>query len=825
MQTVPTIYMDRVNVGGSESGQQSGYLAKGASGTDNTWSIDGVPVTDMGATGSSAFYYDFDSFQEMAITTGGADAQTPGVGLNMVLRKGQNTPHGDARMYFENEKLQGNNFSPDLAKALGATRAECVNSGYTSQCGNRTDKYFDRGFDLGGPVLKDKLWAWGTIAQTNITLLTLNGAPDATIFKNYAFKADGEATNEIRGNFTFYENNKVKNGRSAGPTRPPETTWDQTGPTKYYKGEGNFVIGSRVFASAKVAYVDGGFQLAPEGGLTKDYYIDDSGVTHNTFYQYQSTRPQHYVGGDASYFIGKHEVKFGADWRSTPVDTQQIWPASHLIATWDTYPKMFVQVARDYRALTEAKYFGAFVSDTISLDRLTVNAGIRFGHHTSSLGAATVPGVPGIAILPALSAPAVANVFNFKAALPRVGVTYAVDEARKTVVRASYAMFASQLPGSEAAFVSPIQYSYAYYNAVDKQTSGAPCVAFGANGCDGIAQVGELLFNQGLQGYSGFDPTNPSRLSTVNKVDPNVKPPLTHEVLFGIDRELMPNFGVSATFTYRRKVDVLWDPLTGVTEANYTQTGSLTGNIAEVGAFNVPLYALNANAVPLGGGQTETNRPGYHQRYLGLELSATKRLANRWQARLGFSTNKWQEFFDDPSVSIVDPTRGPAAQLPARPFAGPLVNGGLVVVKSGGSGKSNIFLVSPTYQFVANGSYMGPWGLNFGINLVTRQGYAEPFFRSNVSTGDPLGRKQVLLTTNVDDFRLDPVTSLDGRIEKRFSFGKTYVNLDLDVFNLFNSGTILGKQYDARLTGATGYDQVLEIMNPRIARLGLKFTF
>src|SRR3954463_13967089 len=108
-QTVPTVYMDRVNVGGAESCQQSNYNAKGANEKDNTWSIDGVPVTDMGATGSSAFYYDFDSFQEMAITTGGADAQnaTGGVGLNMVLKKGLNKPSGDARIYFENESLQG----------------------------------------------------------------------------------------------------------------------------------------------------------------------------------------------------------------------------------------------------------------------------------------------------------------------------------------------------------------------------------------------------------------------------------------------------------------------------------------------------------------------------------------------------------------------------------------------------------------------------------------------------------------------------------------------------------------------------------------------
>ena len=45
------------------------------------------------------------------------------------------------------------------------------------------------------------------------------------------------------------------------------------------------------------------------------------------------------------------------------------------------------------------------------------------------------------------------------------------------------------------------------------------------------------------------------------------------------------------------------------------------------------------------------------------------------------------------------------------------------------------------------------------------------------------------------------------------------------MFNVLNAGTVLGKQYDARLTGATGFGQTLEIMNPRIARLGARFTF
>jgi hypothetical protein len=804
MQTVPTVYVDRVNVGGAESGQQSNYNAKGAQATDNTWSIDGVPVTDMGATGASAFYYDFDSFQEMAITTGGADAQNPtgGVQLNMVLRKGSNTPHFNTRFYFENQKLQAVNISPALAEALGDTTGK----------GNRTDRYEDYGFDLGGPVFRDRLFIWGTMARTTINLLALTGDLDQTSFKNRAVKVDGQANKSVRGNFTYYENNKIKNGRSVGALRPPETAWNQTGPTKYYKGEGNFDIGSRFFASAKVAHVSGDFVLAPVGGLGQDYYIDDGGVAHNSFYQFQTVRPQRYVGGDVNYFAGRHEIKFGAAWRSTPVTSEQIWPASHLVATWDEYPNMLVQVARDYKAATEAKYLNGFVTDTISFDRFTFIGGVRFDRQESSLGQAAVPAVPNIPLLPALNAPAVKGVYKWNSVTPRVGLTYALDGDRKGIVRASYGMFASQLPGSEAAFVSPIQYSYAYYNAVDQNA-------------DGVAQLTEILFNQGLQGYSGFDPTNPARLSTVNSIDPNIKTPITHELILGIDREIVPNFAFTTTFTYRRMKDLLWDPLTGVRSSDYSQTGALTGTLPELGTFNVPFYALRAGAVPPGGGQTETNRKGYHQRYWGLELTAFKRLSHRWMGRFGFSTNDWREYFDDPSLSIVDPTRAPSPDLPARPFAGPNIDGGLVVRRSDGSGKSNIYLVSPKFQIVANGMYQGRWGVNLAANLVARQGYTQPFFMSQVTTGDPLGRKDVLLVSNIDDFRLPAVTSLDARIEKKFTFGRAAVALDFDVFNLLNAGTILEKQYDARLTGATGFGNVLEIMNPRIARLGARFVF
>jgi hypothetical protein len=103
LQSVPTVMVDRVNVGGSESGQQSNYYAKGAPGTANTWNLDGVPITDEASQGSSPTYYDFDAFQEISITTGGADVQstTPGVQLNFVMKSGSNIFHGDGRFFYE----------------------------------------------------------------------------------------------------------------------------------------------------------------------------------------------------------------------------------------------------------------------------------------------------------------------------------------------------------------------------------------------------------------------------------------------------------------------------------------------------------------------------------------------------------------------------------------------------------------------------------------------------------------------------------------------------------------------------------------------------
>ena len=54
----------------------------------------------------------------------------------------------------------------------------------------------------------------------------------------------------------------------------------------------------------------------------------------------------------------------------------------------------------------------------------------------------------------------------------------------------------------------------------------------------------------------------------------------------------------------------------------------------------MPYYHVNESALPADFGQLYETRTDYYQRYLGFEISATKRMADRWMMRLGFSTNE-----------------------------------------------------------------------------------------------------------------------------------------------------------------------------------------
>ncbi|HYT69578.1 MAG TPA: TonB-dependent receptor [Vicinamibacterales bacterium] len=793
LQTVPGVIVDRVNVGGSESGQQSNYIAKGATTGDNTWYMDGIPITDMSALGSSPSYYDFDMFQEMQVTTGGTDARqaTPGVQMNFVLKSGTNTPHGSARTYYENKRLQGNNLPSDLVEALGGTSGK----------GNRLNKYADYGGELGGPVVRDRLWGWASFGRTDVNTQTLAGVADKTKLTDVAAKLQAAFSKKLRGNFTFFSGNKEKDGRGAGPFNPPETTWIQNGPSKMYKGEIDYVASSSLFLTARGAHVNGPFTLTPKGGLDNgQVFLDSDGVFHNSNLYSSNDRPQIVFNGDGNWFRGRHEVRFGTSVRNYTDDTILRYAGDFLDVEIDPNGTTIAIPIRPYHQVNRALYTSAYVGDTLTMDRLTLNGSVRFDRATSSVDAITVSAHPVVPdILPGVSAPEIKNAVVWNTLSPRAGATYALGGDRKTLARVSYSAFASQLAAPVAGNISSAGFAYAYYLAVDSNHNFN-------------IEPGELrrfLFAKNIL------PDNPTK--AVNQIDPGYSAPRTHEVTFGVDRELFTNFGVSAAYTWRRYVNQLWNvaPPIGATSADYVEDGRLTGTLPDGSTYDVPYYALSESAAPEGAGTLTANRDGYHRSFNGVEFAATKRLSNRWMGRFGYSWNRSREYFDDPSKSIVDPT--PLTSDPLR-------NGGLVTVPTAGSGKSQIYLTLPSYQFTANGFYQGPWGVNVGGNLIVRQGYTQMFFSNDVSTNDPVySTKDILVIPDkVGKYRLPAVKSLDARVEKLFTFQRTEVAFDVDVFNVLNSGTVLGRIYDV---SSTKFNQVAEIMNPRIARFGLRIQF
>src|SRR5215471_18153960 len=178
LQSVPGVAIDRVNVAGSESGQQSVFVSHGSSATSGTFAVDGVNFTDMSALGASAGYYDFDSFQEMQVITGGSDAAIQGSGahLNMVTKRGTNEVHGSARLYETDHHFQSSNL-PENASASGIA------------AGNHIDSITDTGAELGGPVVKDTLWLWGSYGRGQINLrVPPTGLLDRTTLEDFNAK-------------------------------------------------------------------------------------------------------------------------------------------------------------------------------------------------------------------------------------------------------------------------------------------------------------------------------------------------------------------------------------------------------------------------------------------------------------------------------------------------------------------------------------------------------------------------------------------------------------------------------------------------------------
>jgi hypothetical protein len=851
LQQAPSVQVDRMNVGGSQSGQQSVYLGKGAASRDNTWNIDGVNITDNGATGSSPAYYDFDSFEEMQVTTGGSDPRimTPGVQLNMVTKRGTNDFRGSGRYFYTPGSYQASATVPQEATSyLQQTNA----IGYVR----------DYGIELGGPVWKDRVWFWGArgdqlISNQSAQGVGANPAFDNIILRNKNAKLNAQIvpSNSIVGVFTFSD--KVRNARSIGALRPFETSWKQSGPTKIYKVEDTQIVGSSLYLTGMASKVTGGFGLIPNGGIGSSVtpaFRDLGNVWHNTYLFYSTDRPQKQYRLDGSKFadIGtmNHEFKFGFGYRDTPVSSTSGWPGS--TEGWVRYRTpgfcsgngvtapasnpnaqcMQARLFRDSNKSYSGKYNDFYVGDTILMGNLTLQAGLRYDQQKSRNTPSSsdpnpllatplttpVNGAYPTAYLPGLNFGGDTRDLKWNSVTPRIGLTYSLGQDKKTLLRAGYNRYVSQM-GAIASLGSPFSY-YSYFTFA----------GFDLN-ADKIAQRNELFTVTG-SGY--VDPSAPGALVSVTRLDYNMKPPHSDEIILGGEREILNDFTVGVNYTYRKYNDLLmqrYEKTQGAgnwyTSADFVKGGTAGGAVVDPHTgktetfATVPYYVLRSGlATPTYG--VITNRPDYSQTFNGLELTATKRLSNKWMMRANVSYNDWKE------KSGANAFQDPTPRLGAGIAAGCIGNcNGAVFEQSRGSGDFGNAFLNSKWSFNVTGLYQLPWDVSLGASLAARQGYLR-LVREEVQTdASGLGTEEVILG-QAGDLRFPNVYELDLRIAKEFRFMSRYgLTLAADLFNVPNQRTVLQRQTLVLAEGDVTSDanNIHELQSPRVWRFSARVNF
>lgn len=823
LDQTPGVEVDRINVGGNQSGQQSIFTSKGGSFTQNGWSYDGVDITDPAASGATPTYYDFDSFEEIQVTTGGQDPaiSTGGVVINFVTKHGGNSWSGSTSGYFNNDSLQSNNVDKEL---LSQHLIE----------GNKADANWELGGDMGGPVVKDRSWAWGAYRYQHISnftskILVHDSGPnlDGTIsggarqfiqLTDINAKLNFSYNTKNEGSFQYLYGNKDFDHRFVYPPNQQsiESTFQQHGPSNMFKGEHTWIPNPAWFLDAKYGYVQNKFNLDPFSGigldaqpilrLNNDFFLENG----NAFFH--TERPQHNATIDANYFrqnwAGDHEFKFGFAYKHASVNSTSQYGGDLIlydyagnrgdVSAGAGVAKIRYELNNQYNI----DNLGIYGGDTWRMNRLTLNLGFHFDHNTSKSNPSDAP-ANGIApdLLPALhwaGSDAIPGLNNLS---PRVGATYDITGDGKTILRGNYARFYDQLGPAPASFINPLGgYTgvYTYYTDLNH---------------DGTVTRDEIDTSF-VAPFRGMTPGNgdatASGFSDHRFIDSNLKAPSTDEFIAGFERQLMTDVSVGATYTHR-KYDNQWDTfIPGITSADFVCTPLTVSNPVTGETFTNPTYCDITADVAARDQYELLVAHGQTRSYDGVEFVLNKRMSDRWLARLSGTIQDQKIHYSDGSFQ--DPTN----------IA--FTNDTWWAEQSTGSGSGGVFTGS-RWSFKASGAYQFPHDITAGAYLKVIDGNAVPLIRrktqlySATQSGLPLS----VLMAPFDTVRLETIKYMDLRIEKAFTLG-THGKLDLglDVFNLFNTNAPLRLE---RRVNTFQFREPQEIVAPRILRLGVRYAF
>jgi len=804
----PGVTTNRVDVGDSWMGVRASTESYGQTANAKI-QIDGIDIADGTSTG---VYMTSLTLEEAQIRTSGNDAEVsvPGVSMVAVIKSGSNQFHGSYIASIERPELQGSNLSKAL-EAQGLRDTEPLRHLY------------DVSADLGGRLVRDKLWFYGAFIQQDklAGVVGFASGPGAdgrylteddpladvrTRLTHGALKLSYQPTRGNRLIAAWQPTLKYQpQGLPPEPNRfrPLESTLDYRNPSSMYKGELQSTLSNRIVFNVVAGY--GGYladyapwrsnfaapvvkgnppRLDRETGLNlganpktnieyRDKWQVDSGL---------SFFPERFLGG-------RHELKTGTTlyWRRNSVGWR-LHPSGDYTLVFDRISNVSgtpteIQIRNSpTQPDSRAHYYAGYIKDTWRVtEKVTLNLGLRIEQQKAFLPKQSREASPQFPTLfPAASYDSL-DVLTWNTVVPRAGVAWHV--ANKTVVKGTFGRFVN---GMADGFANA-------YNPLANVT-----MTFRWRDLDGNRDYtpGEVNLNPNQGDFLGITGSSSARLN------PDLKPAMTTETTVGIEREVMQSLGVRVLYVNKKVTDRFG-----------------TRNVARPrSAFNIPLTRRD----PGPDGVLNTGDDGgsvtiydYDRAYFGaafvqnelqnsdrddsfqtVEFTVTKRSSGKWGAMASFWAIKnhfWLSLFDD------DPN-------------------------------NDLNTLDETWKWAGNvsGNYSLPLGIQLGAFIQSKIGILAQrtnVFRAVDPDGGPRLNQVSTVTLRLDEpgaQKSAAIHVVNLRASKYVSFmGGNRLQFDFDLFNLFNASAPI----TAIFASGPTFGYATAVVPPRIARIGFRYTF
>jgi len=348
------------------------------------YTLDGIAAR----TTNQSVSWDYQTMEEVRIQTLGVDAEQPtrGVQITAVVKSGGNEFHGSGHWSGTNKRLEGKNVD-DALRAIGITH------------GDRLDTQSDLSGDLGGRIVRDRLWFYSAARRRRAAYDVLNtfkpdGSPGQLINYQRIFtnKVSWQASQANRFIFlNMWEHGPEEKGLNEFVAYEAREFKNNGRTNSKVEWEG--VRGSALIANLQFAHTrnDSGSPFLNNPPIVGRSDLETERITgDNVIAGEISYNRTYHTRGSVSWYkpdwgLGNHEFKTGVDYN---VDTNEFpglqrKPHNYHLQYADGVPDRVAFFNAPVRPHRVAENIGVYVKDSWVVGRrLTLNLGARYSHES-----------------------------------------------------------------------------------------------------------------------------------------------------------------------------------------------------------------------------------------------------------------------------------------------------------------------------------------------------------------------------------------------------------------------------------------------------------